>query len=228
MNIAILKHFDFDDESAIAGWCRSKGHPYTLIEPSAEDSLPNMNSFELLIVLGGPMSVYEEESYPWLAAEKRFLRDAIEADKKILGICLGGQLLAEALGGRVFRNEHKELGFHPIERNGNEHPLFAGMPEKFHSYQWHGDAFELPEDALPLASSEACRNQAFAYGPRILGLQFHLETTRSCAETMLERWSGEIKEAPYIQPEQRIRDQWSRIDDSHGYLRDILDRFEKI
>ncbi|RUS49097.1 type 1 glutamine amidotransferase [Cohnella sp. AR92] len=226
MRIAILKHFSFDDESAITEWSRSRGHSFTIVNPTNEDRLPDMESFDLLIIMGGPMSVYEEELHPWLVREKRFLREAIDADKKILGICLGGQLLAEALGGTVFRNKHKELGFHPLRRTGNEHPLFDGMPERFYSYQWHGDAFELPGNALPLASSEACRNQAFACGPRILGLQFHLETTRSCAETMLDRWRSELVEAPFIQSGEQIQAQWNRVADSHGYLRGILDRFE--
>ncbi|THF84138.1 type 1 glutamine amidotransferase [Cohnella fermenti] len=227
MDIVIVKHFDFDDESAITEWAASRGHSFTVVDPSGEGSLPDTSAFELLIILGGPMSVYEEEAYPWLAEEKSFIRKAIDADKKLLGICLGGQLLAEVLGGQVFRSEHKELGFHPLRLSGNEHPLFAGMPDGFHSYQWHGDAFELPAEALLLASSEACRNQAFAYGPRILGLQFHLETTRVCAETMLDRWRDELVDAPYIQSAEAIRGQWSRVEDSHGYLRDILDRFEQ-
>ncbi|WP_027091317.1 type 1 glutamine amidotransferase [Cohnella thermotolerans] len=228
MRILMLKHFSFDDESAIAGWAERKGHPYTLIEPPEQGTLPDLDSFDLLIILGGPMSVYEESRYPWLVREKRFIRSAAGAGKAVLGICLGGQLLAETLGGSVYRNVHKEIGFHPIGRTAIKHPLFEGMPERFHSYQWHGDAFELPPGAERLAYSDACPNQAFAYGPNILGLQFHLETTPACIEEMLHRWSDELKEAPYIQDAGRIREQLARTRDSHAMLHGILDNFEKV
>lgn len=227
MRVLLLKHFDFDDESAVTGWAEERGHDCTIIDPSIGGILSDMEPFDFLVVLGGPMSVYEEERYPWLAEEKKFILGAVRGGKAVLGICLGGQLLAEVLGGKVYRHEHKEIGFHSIRRTGQPHPLFEGMPDRFHSYQWHGDAFDLPPGADRLAYSEACRNQAFAYGPNVLGTQFHLESTPTCIETMLNRWSGELQAAPYIQNADRIREQLARTRDSHAMLHGILDRFER-
>lgn len=228
MRVLLLKHFDFDDESAVTSWAGDKGYACTVIDPSIEGILPHMESFDFLLVMGGPMSVYEEERYPWLAEEKKFILAAVHAGKAVFGICLGGQLLAEVLGGKVYRHEHKEIGFHPIRRTRQIHPLFEGMPDRFHSYQWHGDAFDLPPGAERLAFSDACRNQAFAYGPNVLGVQFHLESTPSCIEAMLSRWSGELQAAPYIQNADRIREQLGRTRDSHAMLHGILNRFERI
>ncbi|MBB6691546.1 type 1 glutamine amidotransferase [Cohnella xylanilytica] len=227
MKLVLLKHFSFDDESAIAEWARRKGHSVAMIDPSVEGTLPDIDSFDLLVILGGPMSVYDESGNPWLVREKRFIRNAAIAGKSVLGICLGGQLLAEVLGGRVYRSSRKEIGFHPVRRTHERHPLLEGLPEEFHSYQWHGDAFELPPGAVPLATSEACANQAFAYGPYVLGVQFHLETTPACIGEMLTRWSDELTDAPYVQSADAIREQLGRTADSHAMLRGILDNFER-
>ncbi|WP_019006900.1 type 1 glutamine amidotransferase [Cohnella laeviribosi] len=228
MRLLLLKHFSFDDESAIVRWAEAKRFPYAVMDPSGGGPFPDMAAFDLLIVMGGPMSVYEESEYPWLRPEKTFIRQAIASGKAILGICLGGQMLAELLGGRVYRNKQKEIGFHPIERTDKTHPLLDGLPNRFYSFQWHGDAFDLPAGAVRLAFSEACANQAFAFGPHILGLQFHLETTAACMEAMLKRWSDQIRPAPYIQTAEQIRAQAERIEASHRMLHRILDAFDRL
>lgn len=198
MRLLLLKHFDFDDPSCIVSWAEERGYSITVLTPPDGFRAPSLNSFELLVILGGPMSAYHEAEHPWLSKEKSFIRAAVESGKKVLGICLGAQMLSEALGGKVYRNEHKEIGWHPVQRMDVEHPLFAGVPRRFYSFHWHGDCFDLPEGAVPLARSEACEIQAFAHGEQVLGLQFHLETTESCMRSMLERWHHELAEAPFI------------------------------
>jgi GMP synthase-like glutamine amidotransferase len=170
------------------------------------------------------MSVNEEEKYPWLASEKQFVKQAIQLGKKVLGICFGAQMIAELLGSPVYRNEYKEIGWHSINRTQEEHPWLSGLPEQFMSFQWHGDTFDLPQDTRLLAYSEACKVQAFAYRERVIGLQFHLETTPACMESMFAHWSSELIQAPYIQTAEQIRSQFACSEQSITMLHGILDR----
>ncbi|MEV5026541.1 type 1 glutamine amidotransferase [Paenibacillus sp. LPE1-1-1.1] len=224
MNIVAFKHFDFDDEYAFRSWAGLRGHRLELRDPSAGINEEWMHDLDLLIICGGPMSVYEEDRYPWLIREKQFVQQAMQLGKKVLGICFGAQMIAELLGSPVHRNEYKEIGWHVIHRTEERHSWLAGLPEEFTSFQWHGDTFALPEDARLLAYSEACKVQAFAYGEHVLGLQFHLETTPACMETMFEHWSSELIEAPYIQTAEQIRGRFELSGQSHKALHLILDQ----
>ncbi|MCR8631637.1 type 1 glutamine amidotransferase [Paenibacillus radicis (ex Xue et al. 2023)] len=227
MRLLILKHFEFDDPAFILSWTEHRQHTASIIYPPDFFTAPSLDSFDFLIILGGPMSAYQDDVYPWLQAEKLFIKSAIDAGKNVLGICLGAQLLAEVMGGKVYRNAHKEIGWHPVTRTGIQHPLFTGVPDTFESFHWHGDCFDIPEDAIPLSYSEACRVQAFAYGEKVLGLQFHLETTPRCMETMLTEWHHEIIKAPYIQSGKQIMDKSYRSNQSFLILGNILDQFEQ-
>lgn len=223
MNIIVFKHFSFDDEYAITLWAAQHGHSLQVLVPAELSEYPSMASFDMLIIMGGPMSVYEEDQYPWLDVEKRFLGEAIEADKLVLGICLGAQMLSNVLGGRVSRNPQKEIGWHTVSRTEERHPCFDQLPQTFTSFQWHGDTFSLPAGARRLAYSEACGEQAFAYGDSVLGIQFHLEATPRCIGTMLEVWADELTEGPFIQAAEVIAAQSDRSRDSHVRLMGILD-----
>lgn len=221
----LLKHFDFDDPSFFISWAGQNEAELTVLFPPNGFHAPSFASFDLLIILGGPMSAYQDHEYPWLQSEKVFIREAVQLGKKVLGICLGAQMLAEVLGGKVYRNPNKEIGWHPVQRNGIRHPLLEGVPNGFYSFHWHGDTFELPEGTVSLAFSEACRNQAFTYGEHVLGLQFHLETTEACLATMLERWQHELIEAPWIQKAEQILEQTDRTTDSKAILHQILSNY---
>ncbi|WP_337102914.1 type 1 glutamine amidotransferase [Paenibacillus sp. YIM B09110] len=225
MNIIAFKHFDFDDEHALKAWAAQRGHTLRMLTPShlTEYEYPSSASFDMLVILGGPMSVYEDEQYPWLAMEKRFVRETIDAGKAVLGICLGAQMLSEVLGGKVSQNTQKEIGWHAVSRTEEQHPSFSHMPQTFTSFQWHGDTFTLPAGARRLAYSEACGEQAFAYGDLILALQFHLETTPACIATMLDVWHSELIDTPYIQTAEAILEQSGRSEVSHAMLAGILD-----
>nr|WP_156278341.1 type 1 glutamine amidotransferase [Paenibacillus sp. NEAU-GSW1] len=220
-----MKHFSFDDESAIAAWAVRQGHSLNVIVPYEIAEYPAIASFDMLVILGGPMSVYQDEQYPWLVEEKRFVRTCIDQGKLVLGICLGAQMLSEVLGGKVYRNEFKEIGWYEVQRTEERHPCFEGVPQSFASFQWHGDTFTLPDGAKRLAYSEACGNQAFAYGDSVVALQFHLETTPACAATMLDVWTHELVEAPFIQKADRVAaGMEERSARSHELLGGILDR----
>jgi GMP synthase (glutamine-hydrolysing) len=141
---------------------------------------PPFRSIAGLIVMGGPMGVYEQERYPFLKREIAFIGEAIAAKKPVLGICLGAQLIARALGARVFPNRRKEIGWYKVRLTsaGKRDPLFLNSPAQPWVFQWHGDTFTLPKGARLLAASPLCRNQAFRHGSSVYGLQFHLEVDR--------------------------------------------------
>jgi GMP synthase-like glutamine amidotransferase len=127
--------------------------------------------------MGGPMNIYEHRNFPWLVEEKRALRSAIDKYKPVIGICLGSQLIADVLGGKIYQNPEMEIGWFPVRLHKEAASIapFARFPEVLTPLHWHGDTFSLPDGAVPIAESVGCKNQAFAVGDRIIGLQFHLE-----------------------------------------------------
>lgn len=224
MKIIAFKHFSFDDEYALASWAKDRGHTLTVRDPANGIDPKWLEDNDCLVILGGPMSVYQEEKHRWLIEEKQFVKQAIQMNKKVLGICLGAQMLAEVLGSKVYRNKVKEIGWHSVQRTKETHPWFDEMPQQFHSFQWHGDTFDLPSGSKWLAFSEGCRNQAFSFGENVLALQFHLETTPACIEQMLTRWTSEIVPAPFIQTADEIRERAQQSKISFSLLHRILDR----
>lgn len=201
-----LQHVPFEGLGCIAEWLAAEGHAVTGTHLYADESLPEVNSLDWLIVMGGPMGVHDEALHPWLAQEKRFIRDCVQAGKTVLGICLGAQLIADVLGGRVTRNPEKEIGWFPIEvtdsgRQTRIGALLAGAGEVLH---WHGDTFSIPPGAVHLATSAACANQAFLYEERVLGLQCHLEITPAGAAALCSECSAELLPANYVQTANEI------------------------
>lgn len=154
-------------------------------EPEAQ---PSLDGYHGIVVLGGPMNVDEVDDYPHIATEVRLLKDAVQREMPILGICLGAQLLAKALGAEVRPNGEKEIGWYDVAPTsaGREDPLFAHFEQSEKIFQWHGDTFDIPDGAVHLASASACANQAFRYGSNAYGFQFHLEVD----PPMIERWLG--------------------------------------
>lgn len=173
------------------------------------------------------MGVYDERDYPWLVREKKFLKQAIDSGTRILGVCLGAQLIAEVLGARVYPNDQKEIGWFPIEGVQAAHSSSIGKAlsnagEVFH---WHGDTFDLPPEATHLAKSHACKNQAFSVGNQILALQFHLETTPATAQALIDHCRHEIVAAPYIQPAHEMLTDQHRFERINILMAECLDLF---
>jgi GMP synthase-like glutamine amidotransferase len=227
MRIHCLQHVPFEGPAGVADWAVRKGHPIRSTAVYEGKPLPDDSDFDWLFIMGGPMGVYDEAEHPWLSEEKAFLRATIEAGKTVIGICLGAQLIADALGARVVRNAHKEIGWFPIEltSEGRSSPVFGFLPERFEVFHWHGDTFELPRGAFGLARSVGCANQAFLYRERVLGLQFHLESTPASVATIVRSCADEIVAGPYIQTGDRMLaatdEDYRRI---HDALSGILDR----
>jgi GMP synthase-like glutamine amidotransferase len=200
MNIAVLQHAPHEGPGVISAWAHSRGHEIAITEVSRE-APPAVESIDLLVIMGGAMNVYQEDEYPWLAGEKAFIAAVIQAGKAVLGVCLGAQLLAVVLGGKVAGNGYKEIGWFPVELTdeGRDLKLLDGFPNLFIALHWHGDTFSIPEDSVHFASSAACRNQGFAYDQgRVVGLQFHLEVTREMLARFVEEDAAELVPGEWI------------------------------
>ena len=144
-----LRHASFEQEGEIAAWAQERGHSLTHTDLWNGEALPELSSFDFLIVMGGPMNIYEDDKYPWLAGEKRFLKAAAEAGKRILGVCLGAQLLSAVLGGTVTKGQYREIGWHAVEAGPDaaKSRVFAGLPAVYEAFHWHGDTFSIPPGA---------------------------------------------------------------------------------
>jgi GMP synthase-like glutamine amidotransferase len=228
MRIFCLRHVPFESAGVIEQWAVNRNHPFFYVNLYENAPFPRPEHFDLLVILGGPMNVYEEDRYPWLKDEKSFLVQAVESGKKMLGICLGAQLLADVLGGEVFSNPYREIGWHPVRLGpgSEESPLVRRVfPPQFLTFQWHGDTFVPPAGSVLWATNEACANQAFQYGRDIVGLQFHLEYTVEIIEKMLYFCSDDLTEGPFIQTVQRIRADYPHIGAMNQLMIHFLDEW---
>lgn len=205
MRAHYLQHVPFEGLGSIESWLEAAGAEITGTKFFDSPALPGVDEVDLLIVMGGPMSVNDEGDFPWLAVEKKFLRAAIEKDRAVVGVCLGAQLIASAMGAVVYPNREKEIGWFPIAGTpGSGTREWFSFPEELLVFHWHGETFELPGGAVRLARSRACENQAFQLGDRVLGLQFHLETTPSSARALVHHCRAELIESRYVQAEAGI------------------------
>jgi GMP synthase-like glutamine amidotransferase len=204
MKVSILQHVSFEGLGSIESWLAARGAKahYTCFFDSP--ALPDIADLDLVIALGGPMSVNDEADLPWLKEEKRFILGAIKSGKAVLGICLGAQLIATALGARVYPGPHKEIGWFDIESTSNSPELFQ-FPQTVDVFHWHGETFDLPPGASRLARSAGCENQAFQIGSNVIALQFHLETTPESAESLIVHCRNELIEDRFIQSEESLR-----------------------
>lgn len=204
MRAHILQHVPFEGIGSIEHWLNGRGASVSWTRFFESTELPTLETFDLIIALGGPMSVNDEADLPWLRAEKRFIAAAIEARKAVLGICLGAQLIASALGAPVYPNTEKEIGWFPIAAEPHRPGCFR-FPDTVRVFHWHGETFALPTGAARLASSAVCRNQAFQIGTRVLGLQFHLETTPESADAIISNCNHDLVPERFIQTESALR-----------------------
>jgi GMP synthase-like glutamine amidotransferase len=180
----VLQHIACEPPGVYEDVLRERGAAIHRVELDEGEPLPDWREFDAIVAMGGPMSVNDEDELPWLRAEKTLIAEAAHAGVPIFGACLGSQLLAASLGGEVVAGPAPEVGILPVfltEAAAGD-PVFAGLPHELPTLQWHGDTFSLPEGAVLLASSPAYPNQAFRWGERAYGVQFHLEVSREMAE----------------------------------------------
>lgn len=224
MRAHYLKHVPFEGLGSMLPWFRDRGWEISLTELYGGQPLPPVDQIDWLIVMGGPMSVNDESKYDWLKDEKKFIGEALRAAKPILGVCLGSQLIANVLGSPVYKNPEPEIGWFPIQRSAEAttHNLGRLFPQQAEVFHWHGETFDLPHGTLHLARSQACENQAFAYGDRVLGVQFHLETTRQALEDLTHGCADELIDRPFIQSANKMLSDHSRFTRLNSLLDPIL------
>jgi GMP synthase (glutamine-hydrolysing) len=207
MKIHWLQHVSFEGLGIIENWAQKSSHLLSLTRLYLNEPLPEPGTFDMLVIMGGPMSVNDEIEFPWLMGEKKFIEKCIRQSKPIIGICLGAQLIASVLGSRVYPNTFKEIGWYEINKTGQMrgHKLDEILPHPLTVMHWHGETFDIPARCLHLASSNACQNQAFIFGDRVLALQCHLESTKETVKSLVQNCTDEIsKGGPYVQDEGRI------------------------
>ena len=227
LRIHYLQHVPFEGLGSIEEWVLRNRHSLSATKYYEEIIYPTIAEFDWLIIMGGPMGVYDEDKFDWLAEEKRFIKQAIAAGKTVVGVCLGSQLIAEALGAKVYPNKEKEIGWFDIHftEGAASNELFFDAPKTTKVFHWHGDTFDLPTNAIQLAFSDGCANQAFVYNEKVLGLQFHIETTEESLEDIFTYAPKELVEGnKYIQSADEMYAQRGFANSNKALLFSILNR----
>lgn len=229
MRIHYLQHVPFEDLANIETWAKDRGHNLSRTLLFQEESLPKLAEFDWLIIMGGPMNIYEDDKYPWLVKEKEFILKAIESDKIVLGICLGAQLMADVLGGGVHRNDHLEIGWFPVKLTdeGAVSRIFRVLPDRFVAIHWHGDTFEIPPGAMRVAESAGCKNQAFMKG-KVIGLQFHLESSLDSIDHLILNCADELTEGRFVQGPKELLSNLDRFPELQALMELFLDNMETV
>lgn len=220
MKLHYLQHVPFESLGFIEEWAKAYGFAISVSQLFNNDSLPDLGDFDWLVVMGGPMGIYDHDEHPWLVAEKDFIRRSIGAGRTVLGICLGAQLIADVLGAKVYPGPQKEIGWFPIRRTEGAPEL---LPDEATVFHWHGDTFDIPAGAIRLAASAACRNQGFVYKHRVVALQFHMETTVGSMEALIGNCSHELTDSPFIQSAEEMRAGQGNIASINAAMKSLLD-----
>lgn len=204
MKVLVFQHEPNEGIGNMASWMASHEAELTyvkLFEPNP--AFPPVKEFDLVIVLGGLMSVNDEDDYAWLKTEKSCLAEVLENGTPLLGLCLGAQMIANVLGADVVQGEHQEIGWYPVDNVSKGQGVQITLPKPV--FHWHGETFKLPDGAVRLMSSQACENQAFQMGEKVVGLQYHLEVIPDTIEHWLHDVDGKLPKGPYIQSVEELQ-----------------------
>ena len=224
MRLHYFQHILFEGLGSIEPWATEMGYEITSTRLFAKDPFPNLDDIDWLIIMGGPMGIYDEDKYPWLFSEKNYIEQAVIQRKIVLGICLGAQLIADVLGSKVYPNNYKEIGWFPIQKTREtvQTRLADFMPEEIDAFHWHGDTFEIPKGAIHVAKSKACENQGFIYDDHVVALQFHLETMEQSAKELIDNCQDDITEGPFIQSPAAILADKKRFEKINVLMNELL------
>lgn len=221
--VVVFQHVPFEGPAAIADWAQARGEAVKIVHAYQGEDVAVGAEASLLVVMGGPMSVNDTHIHPWIEPELAVLHERIAADRSTLGVCLGAQLIAKAAGSMIYQAAETEIGWYPVQRT-TEAGLGRLLPDKFTPLHWHGETFDLPENALHLAKTEACLHQAFQLGQCVLGFQYHIEATRESLAALIENCGHEIGEGRFQMPAEQMLAQASAMTPSlHPMLFDLLD-----
>ena len=230
MKIHLIEHDPGHSPTNIEPWARKRGHSLSKTEIFRGEPFPAADTYDWLMVMGGSQHAWEEPLYPWLVSEKEGIAQALARKKIILGICFGAQLLAEALGGKVFPNRQKEIGWYPVVQTpeGRSSVFFQDIPERFTTFHWHSDHFDLPAGAVRLAFNDCSTNQAFIHPEYpLLVLQFHPEYTREMVRHYAQEFGSDWPPGPFVAGKGKTLTQTESLPDTYGLMEKILDNMVK-
>lgn len=218
-------HVPFEGPGIIEDWINSEGHLLHFTKFYEGNTLPDPQAVDLLIIMGGPMDVFDFHMYPWMEDEIGWIKDFIKSGKPVMGICLGAQMIATALGEEVYPGPHKEIGWHNLQYlpSLGEYKICSDLPITRKVFHWHGDTFHIPKGATRIASSQAFPNQGFIYGRHVVAFQFHLEVTPESIRELVDNCRDELVDGPYIQSEQEILTEMCNFDTNQETLFQFLD-----
>jgi GMP synthase-like glutamine amidotransferase len=216
-------HASFEKPGIIEDWARSNGHTFRIIHLYQGDLMPDYEP-DVLLIMGGPMNIYEYRNYKWLKTEKAFISEMIMSGKIVIGICLGAQMIADALGSAVQKNNHVEIGWFPVNFTEKAREIFRFLPVSQTVFHWHGETFNLPQGAHLLASSEACVNQAFTFGSNVFAFQFHMEVTEVIINDFVGNMSDELIPSKYVQSAEKITMEKSFYKANQEYTNQLMDQ----
>lgn len=223
--IQCFMHVPFEGPGMIASWAEEHGHRMGYTRFYEKDSLPDPDPIDMLVIMGGPMNVFDYHVHAWMEEEISWILAFIESGKPVLGICLGAQMIAAAMGAEVYPGPHKEIGWfnlHCLPCLG-DYMICKDLPSSRKVFHWHGDTFDIPKGAVRIAESKAFPNQGFIYEGRVMALQFHLEMTPDSVKGMLKHCGDEIAEGPYMQKAAAIRREADHFEQNHQLLFHFLD-----
>lgn len=206
MKILFVTHASFEKPGSIDIWAKKHNHETLEVKPYEGDALPEIDGYDMLVVMGGPQSPIEIETYPYLKDEIALVGQALKKNKRIVGVCLGAQLITEALGAATERSPNKEIGMYPLElmSAAAADPVFSNFPSKFDVMHWHSDMPGIADGIELLAKSEGCQRQAFRYGDRVYGFQCHFELTKELVEGMIKHCDGDLKAGKYVMTSEQL------------------------
>jgi len=206
VNIQCLMHVPFEGPGIIELWAEEKKHPMSFTRMYENDDLPELSEVDMLVIMGGPMNVFDFHIHSWMQDEIEWVRKYIDLGKPVIGICLGAQIIAAALGADVYPGEHKEIGWYNLQflPSLGEFRICKDLPSSRKVFHWHGDTFPIPEGAIRIASSTAFPNQGFIFNKKAIALQFHLEVTPESVAGMVDKCRSQLVPGEYIQTEKEI------------------------
>lgn len=230
MRIHYFQHASFENVSNIGKIARKRGHSIYGWRLYEKNVFPSVELLDCLVVMGGPMNIYEEKKYSWLKHEKKFIEETIREGKVVVGVCLGAQLIADVLGAVVKRNEYREIGWFPVRLSdlSKKSYFFKGFNKKFFALHWHGDTFAIPRGALRLAESSACRNQAFEYGKNVLAMQFHIECSSRQVKSFVKNCDNDLIDGRFVQTKEEIVSGAKYMSSNEILLNTLFDNIETL
>lgn len=229
--IMIFKHVPFEGPGTFREELDKRGLRYREVNLYEGEIPKNLDGCGGLIIMGGPMNVYEEDEYPFLKEEDRLIKEALSKKIPIIGICLGAQLMAKAAGAKVTKGGKKEIGWYPLylTEEAKTDPVFRGLPKEVEVFQWHGDTFDIPKGAVRLASSGLFPNQAFRIGDNAYAFQFHIEVTSDIIKSWIDINEEELEGVKdYIDSEKILPETKAKFEDLGRLAKNVYERLFKI